>query len=353
MKFVDDVRIFVRSGKGGDGCVSFLREKYRPRGGPDGGDGGRGGDVVLVGDEGLGTLLDFRYQRHYRAENGIPGMSRQMYGRRGEDRRIRVPMGTEVHDAETEEYVGEILEHGQELVVATGGAGGRGNMHFATSTQQAPRHAEPGGAWEERWLRLTLKLIADVGLVGFPNAGKSTLISRISAAKPKVAEYPFTTLTPKLGVVRSGDEGGFVVADIPGLIEGAADGAGLGHRFLRHVERVSVLAVLVCPSYEENRDPSSDYDVLLKELRAYAPDLAAKPRVLILSKMDLTESQDVLPELRELAREEGIPFFPISSVTGEGLPELVQALGRIVETDRALPVRSEPDGSEPDGSEPD
>jgi GTP-binding protein len=333
VKFVDEARIYVRSGKGGDGCVSFLREKYRPKGGPDGGDGGRGADVVLVADEGLGTLLDFRYQQHYRAPNGQPGKSRQMYGRGGEDLRVRVPVGTVVTDDDTEEAIGDLVEHGQELVVARGGKGGRGNMHFATSTQQAPRFAEPGEPAEERTLRLTLKLMADVGLVGFPNAGKSTLISRLSAAKPKVADYPFTTLTPKLGVVRAGERG-FVVADVPGLIEGASEGLGLGHRFLQHLERVSVLAVLVCPTYGEERTPEGDYEVLSNELRAYAAELAEKPRVMVLSKADLPERAEHEAALRARAEREALPFHVISSVTGEGLEALVRTLSGLVSSAR-------------------
>ncbi len=338
MKFVDEVRIYVRSGKGGDGCVSFLREKFRPKGGPDGGDGGRGGDVVLRADEGLGTLLDFRYQQHYRAEHGQNGMSRQMYGRRGQDKVVRVPVGTVGADDDTGDLLGDLTRHDQSLVIARGGQGGRGNMHFATSTQQAPRVAEPGEPAEELKIRLTLKLMADVGLVGFPNAGKSTLISRLSAARPKVADYPFTTLTPKLGVVGS-DQGGFVLADIPGLIQGAADGAGLGHRFLQHVERVAVLAVLVSVTYGEDRDPVSDYRVLIRELEAYSSTLANKPRVIVLSKHDLPESEAVEPELKALADHEGRPFFAVSSVTGEGLPGLVRGLQDAVDAHR-LAARS-------------
>jgi len=325
MKFVDEVRIFVRSGKGGDGCVSFLREKYRPKGGPDGGDGGRGADVVLVADEGLGTLLDFRYQQHYRAPHGQNGRSRQMYGRGGDDLIVRVPVGTVVTDDDTEEVLGDLVQHDERLVVARGGRGGRGNMHFATSTQQAPRTAEPGEPAEERRLRLTLKLMADVGLVGFPNAGKSTLISRVSAARPKIADYPFTTLTPKLGVVRAG-EGGFVLADVPGLIEGAAEGHGLGHRFLQHLERVSVLAILVSVTYGEDRTPLGDYEILLRELAAYDGELASKPKVLALGKADLPETSDHADALRARAEAEGIPFQIISSVTGEGIEELVSVL---------------------------
>ncbi|MEM1023318.1 MAG: GTPase ObgE [Myxococcota bacterium] len=343
MKFVDEVRVFVRSGKGGDGCVSFLREKYRPKGGPDGGDGGRGGDVVFEADEGLSTLLDFRYQQHYRAKHGQNGMSRQMYGRKGEDARVRVPVGTVLSDHETGEPLVDLTEHGQTYVAAQGGKGGRGNMHFATSTQQVPRHAEPGEAWEERTVRLTLKLMADVGLVGFPNAGKSTLISRISAAKPAIADYPFTTMTPKLGMVRLDDERGFVVADIPGIIEGAAEGAGLGHRFLKHVERVAVLALLVTTSWEEDRDPLSDLRVLEQELKAYSGELAAKPRVLVLSKTDIGE---VLAWRSELAPRFDGPIFPLSSVTGEGLQELLEGLWPFVEAERARRAEEDEDAAQ-------
>jgi len=343
MKFVDDVRIFVRSGKGGDGCVSFLREKYRPKGGPDGGDGGRGGDVVFEADEGLSTLLDFRYQQHYRAKHGQNGMSRQMYGHKGEDCRVRVPVGTVLSDDETGEPLVDLTEHGQTFVAARGGKGGRGNMHFATSTQQVPRRAEPGEAWEERTVRLTLKLMADVGLVGFPNAGKSTLISRISAAKPAIADYPFTTMTPKLGMVRLDDDRSFVVADIPGIIEGAAEGAGLGHRFLKHVERVAVLAVLVTTSWEEDRDPLADLEVLEKELEAYSAELASKPRVLVLTKTDLGE---VLEWKDQLAAHFDGPLFPISSVTGDGLSEFLQGLWPYVEAERRR--RAEVEATAPD-----
>ena len=345
MKFVDEVRIFVRSGKGGNGCVSFLREKYRPKGGPDGGDGGQGGDVVFEADEGLSTLLDFRYQQHYRAKHGQNGMSRQMYGRKGEDCRIRVPVGTVLSDEETGEPLVDLTEHGQTYVAARGGKGGRGNMHFATSTQQVPRRAEPGEAWEERTLRLTLKLMADVGLVGFPNAGKSTLISRISAAKPVIADYPFTTMTPKLGMVRLDDERSFVVADIPGIIEGAAEGAGLGHRFLKHVERVAVLAILVTSSWEEDRDPLADLKVLAQELEAYSTELATKPRVLVLTKTDLGQVSDWKDQLA--AHFDG-PLFLISSVTGEGLPELLQGLWPYVEAERRRRAEAEetPSGDE-------
>lgn len=335
MKFVDEVSIYIKSGKGGDGCVSFLREKFRPKGGPDGGDGGTGGDVVFVADENLNTLLDFRYQQHYKAENGRPGEGRQKYGRAGEDAVIRVPVGTVVSDHETGEILSDLDANGRRFVAAAGGKGGRGNMHFATSTNQAPRFAEKGEPAVERRVRLTLKLMADVGLVGFPNAGKSTLISRISAAKPKIADYPFTTLTPNLGMVRVDVDRGFVVADIPGLIEGAAEGSGLGHRFLKHVERVAVLAFLVTVSPgEEGRSPVEDYRTLVEELGRYSAALLEKPRVLVLTKMDLPDVQEVEEEVRALAEAEGLPFFSISSVASRGLEPLIYALLKAVDEAR-------------------
>jgi GTP-binding protein len=333
LKFVDEVSIFIRSGKGGDGSVSFLREKFRPKGGPDGGNGGKGGDVVFIADKNLNTLLDFRYQQHYHAENGQPGQGHMKYGKGGEDLRIRVPVGTVIADVESGEQLGDLDQDGMELVAAPGGQGGRGNMHFKSSTNQAPRYAEPGEPAVERKVRLTLKLIADVGLVGFPNAGKSTLISRISAARPKIADYPFTTLTPNLGMVRAGAERGFVVADIPGLIEGAAEGHGLGHRFLKHVERVAVLAFLVTASPgEEGRDPISDYRTLVSELGRYSEELLEKPRVLVLTKMDLPDVRELEPDVRAFAESEGIACFPISAVANEGLDPLIYALLERIES---------------------
>ncbi len=333
MKFVDEVSIHIRSGKGGDGCVSFLREKFRPKGGPDGGNGGKGGDVVFVADENLNTLLDFRYQQRYFAENGEKGQGNMKYGKWGEDLRIRVPVGTVITDDESGEQLADLDHDGVEFVAAPGGNGGKGNMHFATSTNQAPRYAEPGEVAVEKRVRLTLKLLADVGLVGFPNAGKSTLISRISHAKPKIAEYPFTTLTPNLGMVRVSPEKGFVVADIPGLIEGAAEGHGLGHRFLKHVERVAVLAFLVTVSPgEEGRDPIADYRTLVSELGRYSEDLLTKPRLLVLTKMDLPDTQDAEAEVRAFAEAEGLSLLPISAVANIGLDPLVYALLERVES---------------------
>lgn len=335
MKFVDEVKIYIKSGKGGDGSVAFLRERFRPKGGPAGGDGGRGGSIVVEATRNLGTLLDFRYQQHYRAENGQSGEGRHRYGRKGEDKVLSVPMGTIVSDAETGEWLADLDEDGKRTVVARGGKGGRGNMHFATSTNQAPRYAEKGEPYVERRLKLTLKLMADVGLVGFPNAGKSTLISRVSAARPKIADYPFTTLAPNLGMVRTEMDRSFVIADIPGLIEGAADGQGLGHRFLKHVERVAVLAFLVCVGPEEDRNPVQDYRVLLRELERYSPGLLDKPRVLVLTKLDLPDTEEARPEVQALADSEELQLYPISSVRGDGLQALQYALQEVVDADRA------------------
>ena len=337
MKFVDEASIYIQSGKGGDGGLSFLREKFRPKGGPDGGDGGKGGDVVFIADRNLGTLLDFRFNQHFKAEHGQNGMGRHKFGRKGADRVLRVPVGTMVTDHNTGELIADLSVDGVRAVACRGGKGGRGNMHFKTSTNQTPRQFEKGGPLEERRVRLTLKLIADVGLVGFPNAGKSTFISRISAAKPKIADYPFTTLTPNLGMVRTDVDHAFVVADIPGLIEGAADGAGLGHRFLKHIERVAVLAFMVTVSFEDDRDPVTDYRVLQRELAKYSDTLPHKPRVLLLTKTDLPESAAMQDDVRRLAEEEGIAFFALSSVTGVGVNEVVGHLQGVVDARRAEP----------------
>ncbi|MBK6684169.1 MAG: GTPase ObgE [Deltaproteobacteria bacterium] len=350
MKFVDEVAIYVRSGKGGDGCGSLARRKFEPKGGPDGGDGGHGGDVILEATHNLGTLLDFRYQQHYRAEHGEAGMGNGKYGRNGEDAIVKVPIGTLVADDATGEILGDLAEEGARLIVAKGGKRGRGNLHFVTSTNQAPRYYEKGGEAVEKKVRLTLKLLADVGLVGFPNVGKSTLISRISAAKPKIADYPFTTLVPNLGMVRIGPESGFVVADIPGLIAGASEGAGLGHRFLRHVERVAILAFLVSVSYEEDRNPLADYQTLKDELSRYDESMLEKPRVLILAKGDLPDTDDVEEEVRALAEAEGIKFFRISAVEGSGLGLLVHHLDQVVRERRKSQLEA-PDDPPPSSVE--
>jgi GTP-binding protein len=338
--FVDEVEVHVRAGDGGRGCVSFRREKYVPRGGPDGGHGGRGGSVVLVADEGLGTLLDFRYKRHYAARRGEHGRGSDQHGASAPDLVLRVPVGTVVRERDTAVLLGELTAHGERLTVAAGGRGGRGNAAFATSIRRAPRIAEPGGEGEERWLQLELKLLADVGVVGFPNAGKSTLVSRLSAARPKIASYPFTTLVPTLGLVRLDEERSFVVADIPGLIPGAAEGRGLGLRFLRHVERTRVLIHLVDLDPSTGRDPVEDWRLIQHELERYSPALAARPQVIAANKVDLgapgdEDTGDVgrrLGQLRVLAAAEGLPLVAISAHTGLGLAELLAVVARLLRT---------------------
>ncbi len=337
MKFVDEVRVHVAAGDGGDGVVAFRREKYVPFGGPAGGDGGRGGDVIFEGDEGLSTLLDLSYARHLKAERGHNGAGKDKYGRGGRDKVMRVPTGTQVLDDETDAQIGDITEHGQRLVVARGGNGGWGNIHFATSTDRAPRRADQGGVGEQRSLRLELKVLADVGLLGFPNAGKSTFVATVSAARPKIADYPFTTLVPSLGVVevhggprRGGSS--FVVADIPGLIRGASEGAGLGHRFLRHVERTRALLHLVTLDGAPDREPVSDYRAIRAELAAFDPMLATRPEVVALSKADLPEVQEAYPKLKDAFTDQfGIELHLLSSVTRTGLKTLIQRLAKLNE----------------------
>lgn len=324
--FLDQAKIFVKAGDGGDGAKSFRREKYVPRGGPDGGDGGRGGDVILQVDEGLNTLIDFRYKSRFEAGRGQHGSGSNKTGANGESVVVRVPPGTVVKDAETGEVLADLVHPGQQVVVARGGRGGRGNAHFATPSRQTPRFAERGEPGESRWLLLELKVLADVGLVGYPNAGKSTLISRISAARPKVAPYPFTTLTPNLGVVRLDEGSSFVVADIPGLVEGAHRGVGLGHDFLRHIERTRVLLHVVDLSGLEGRDPRRDLEVIRRELEAYSPVLAQRPQLVAANKMDLQEARENLEAFRRYAAEVGLEVVPISAATGEGIPDLLRAL---------------------------
>lgn len=331
MSFIDEVEIEVQSGKGGDGCVSFRRERYVPRGGPDGGDGGRGGSVILRADEGLTTLLDQRFHPHYHAANGRPGTGRDRYGASADDLTVKVPVGTLVFDTATDELLGDLDRHGAELVVAPGGKGGRGNIHFKSSTNRAPRKAEAGQPGQQRRLRLELKLLADVGVVGYPNAGKSTLVARLSRARPRIADYPFTTLVPTLGVVSWGDQQGFVMADVPGLIEGAHQGAGLGHRFLRHVERCRVLVHLVTWQPGEQPDATrlvERLDTLEREMKLFDQALAEKPRVVAVSKIDLTEVRELLPALTDQLTARGHEPIFISAVTGEGLEELLHTLQR-------------------------
>jgi len=332
--FIDEARILVRGGDGGNGIVAWRREKFVPKGGPAGGDGGDGGSVVMVVDEGLSTLLDFRYRKEYRADAGERGGNKDMYGAAGADLVLRVPPGTQVFDDQTGRLLGDLREHGQRFVAARGGRGGRGNIHFATATDRAPRRAEPGTPGQERTVRLELKLLADVGLLGFPNVGKSSLISRISAAKPKVADYPFTTLVPHLGMVRLGDRS-FVVADVPGLIKGASQGAGLGHKFLRHLERTRVLVHLLEVSAEPGRTPLRDYLAIRKELALYDPDLAARPEIVVLNKLDLPDTRKKLAALRRTFARRKIELHAISAATGEGLPQLLEAAWALLVSQRS------------------
>jgi GTP-binding protein len=330
MKFVDQVRIRVMAGDGGNGCVSFRRERYVPRGGPDGGDGGNGGDVILQADGQLSTLLDLSYPQQLRARKGTHGKGKDQTGRNGKDLIIRVPVGTLVRDDESGELLQDLLFDGQQFVVAVGGRGGKGNARFATSTHRAPRHAEKGEKGEERWLRLDLKLLADVGLIGFPNAGKSTLLSKISSARPKIGDYPFTTLVPNLGVVTEEDRS-FVVADIPGLIEGASMGAGLGLTFLRHVERTRLLVHLLDISGEPSRNPVKDFDGLNIELNAYHPSLREKVQIVVLNKIDLPSVRKKAAEVKKRFEGMGHRFYAISGKTGEGVKGLIEAISQMLD----------------------
>jgi len=341
--FIDRVKIRVASGKGGDGVTAFRREKFVPRGGPSGGDGGKGGDVWMEADESLNTLLHLRYNPEHKAERGRHGEGSNRHGKDSPDVVIKVPVGTQVFDAESEELLFDFTSSGQKFLAAKGGKGGWGNQHFATSTNRAPRYHYVGRTGEEKELQLELKLIADVGLVGFPNAGKSTLISVISAAKPKIADYPFTTLEPNLGVVDLGDFKTFVVADIPGLIEGASEGAGLGDRFLRHVERTKLILHLVDVSSISGRDSNEDYIIINRELANYNADMALRPQIVVATKIDALDEPERLEKLRELAEKDGKPFLQISAVTNQGTKELVnlvaQKLFEIKETEIDLNER--------------
>ena len=329
--FIDRVKIRVSAGHGGNGVTAFRREKFVPRGGPSGGEGGKGGDVWLVADTGVNTLLHLRYNPEHSAERGRHGEGSNRSGHEGEDVVVRVPVGTQVYDAETGDLMCDLAEEGQRWLAASGGRGGFGNSHFATSTNRAPRYHQEGSPGEERELQLELKLLADVGLVGFPNAGKSTLISIISAAKPKIADYPFTTLEPHLGVVDLGDYRTFVVADIPGLIEGAHEGAGLGDRFLRHIERTKLLLHLVDVSSVSGRDAVGDYEAINRELLAYDPQLAERPQIVVATKLDALDEPERLGNLRRRAAEDGRDFYMISSVTNTGVRELVYAVSQALD----------------------
>jgi GTPase len=343
MKFVDEVRIHVKAGDGGNGAVAFRREKYVDRGGPSGGDGGNGGSVIFEADPQLTTLLDYRYQQHHRARNGEGGMGSDCNGRSSEDLVLKVPVGTIIRDADTEEALADLNTAGERVVVCKGGRGGLGNMNFATSTRQTPRFAQDGTPGEERMLRLELKLLADVGLLGYPNAGKSTLISIVSRARPKIADYPFTTLVPNLGLVQYKDGLSFVMADIPGLIEGASEGVGLGLQFLRHVERCKVLIHLLDMGAEgEGREPLHDFDVLNEELRKYSEELSRKPQVVAANKLDLPHAQERLAALTEEMRKRGIAVFPVSCATGLGMQPLLDTVAEVLFTGKTDKLHVEP-----------
>ena len=325
--FFDEAKIYVKAGDGGDGCVSFRREKYVPLGGPSGGDGGKGGDVYLVANPHLNTLIGFKRRVHFKAQRGAHGRGKGQKGRQGDDVYVEVPPGTVVRDAETGEFIADLMEEGQKVLVAQGGQGGRGNAAFATSTNQAPRIAERGAPGQERWLYLELKLIADVGIVGMPNAGKSTLLSVVSAARPKIAAYPFTTLEPNLGVVALGDYTSFVMADIPGLIEGAHAGAGLGHEFLRHIERTRMIIHLLDGT---SADPLGDYQSINEELALFDPELARKPQLVVLNKMDLPQAQALWPSVKKAMKARGQKALSISAVTGEGVKEMLRSVAEML-----------------------
>jgi len=346
--FIDEIKVFVKAGDGGNGCVSFRREKYVPKGGPDGGDGGNGGSIIFKATKNKSTLIDFHFKPHIKAERGAHGKGSNLHGRDGRDKVVQVPVGTLIYDLNGSKLMVDLKEDGQEFCVARGGKGGRGNARFRSSVNQAPRNAEKGSNGEERWLRLELKLLADVGLVGFPNAGKSTLISKISKAKPKIADYPFTTLNPNLGVVLLNDDKSFVMADIPGLIEGSHEGAGLGLKFLKHIERTNVLIYLLDVNGYEGKNPVENLKALRKELKSYNSNLLKKPQIVVINKIDLLPSSPVQPffegkevgvrdkkkiieELKEkIKRVCKAKVFAISAATGEGIKEMVYSLGEML-----------------------
>jgi GTP-binding protein len=330
MSFIDEVKIFASAGDGGSGCVSFRREKFVPLGGPNGGDGGKGGDLIFQVSNQLSTLYDLRLHPHQKAQRGKNGMGKDRHGAGGEDLVILVPLGTIVKDAETGEIIADMNEPDKRLVLLKGGRGGQGNARFATSTNKAPKFAQDGEAGEERTIRLELKLMADVGLLGFPSVGKSSLITKVSSARPKIADYPFTTLKPHLGVVEYKNYRTFVMADIPGIIEGAHDGAGLGHRFLRHVERTRILLHLLDPCRTHDSDPLKDYETLNRELALFNPDLAEKPQIIVINKMDLPDVQALLPEVIPYFDRLGLKVFPVSAATGEGIPALLDEIAATI-----------------------
>lgn len=338
--FADRAKIIIKSGKGGDGHVSFRREKYVPNGGPDGGDGGKGGDVIFQVDEGLNTLTDFRHKRKYAAQNGEEGKKRNCHGKNGADIIVKVPAGTVIKEAESGKVIADLSGDNTRQIILKGGRGGNGNQHYATSTMQAPKYAQPGQPAMELEVLLELKVIADVGLVGFPNVGKSTLLSRVTNADPKIANYHFTTLNPNLGVVDLDDTNGFVIADIPGLIEGASQGVGLGHEFLRHIERTKVMIHMVDAASTEGRDPIADIYAINKELEEYNPALCEKPQVIAANKIDAiySEDEDPVQKLKDEFEPKGIRVFPISAVSGKGLKELLYYVNELLSTVDSAPV---------------
>lgn len=335
--FVDQVKVYAKGGDGGNGMVAFRREKYVSKGGPAGGDGGHGADVVFEVDEGLRTLMDFRYQRHFKASRGEHGMSKGQHGKNAADMIVKVPPGTVVMDDDTKEVIADLTEHGQRAVIARGGRGGRGNTRFATPANPAPEISENGEPGQERYIVMELKLLADVGLVGFPSVGKSTLLSVVSAARPKIAAYHFTTIVPNLGVVETDDGRSFVMADLPGLIEGAHEGVGLGHQFLRHIERTRVIVHVIDMSGMEGRDPYEDYTTINTELKEYNLRLTERPQIIVANKMDLPDSEENLAEFKEKIGED-IPIFPISAITREGLKELLYAVADKVDETPEFPL---------------
>jgi GTP-binding protein len=329
MAFIDEAKFFVKGGDGGNGCVSFRREKFVPKGGPDGGDGGNGGDVIIEASKRFSSLIDFRYRSHFMAERGVHGQSKKMHGRNGADHVVKVPAGSLIKDAETGEVIADLIEDGQKVVVAKGGRGGRGNTHFASSTNRAPRVAGRGKPGEERWLRIELKILADVGLVGLPNAGKSTLLSKLSAAHPKIAAYPFTTLEPHLGVMRLGHHPPYVIADIPGLIEGAHEGAGLGHKFLKHIERTRVLLHILDGSKPID-EIIADQQTLEQELSRFDETLLSRRKVIVVNKVDLLEDTNQLKKIVTIFGAKNISVLAISALTGSGIDALKKHLVAIL-----------------------
>lgn len=350
MQFVDKARIIIKAGDGGDGCASFHREKYVAKGGPDGGDGGRGGNVIFYADENMSTLLDFKYSRHFRAERGENGRGNMQYGRRGADLTIKVPVGTRIRDIETGKIIADMNVPGRERVVLHGGRGGKGNAKFATPTRQTPRYAQNGQKTQEHEVELELMTIADVGLVGLPNVGKSTILSVVTSARPKIANYHFTTLSPNLGVVKRYDTS-FVIADIPGLIEGAAEGAGLGHSFLRHIERTRMLVHVLDISGSEGRDPIEDYRQIRAELRNYSEVLDALPQIIAANKMDITGAEDYLELLGDELKDENAKIFPVSAATGKGFEPLLDEIISMLKTLPAVRTFEEEDMVESSGYE--